>query len=740
MNNQKIKGIVKFSIKQNIQNKWFVIFNILMLVLLIIMANASHIRKFLEDNNIKLFNDEITVEYIDSDNLLTGKIEEQFKEYEKITIKKVEKNEYTADNIEDNIIVLEVFNDEAEYVKARVTSKEAVDGVLYDEIVSFLKEVRVEEFSQSTNVAVQKLELLNQEVSIERVMLGVNAENSDTKEMIQFFSTIIVYMISIFIFSKIANEVANEKVSKSIEYVLTSVNEKEYLLAKIISIIIVVLIQAILVIVYYIIGNLLNSIILLSTGIDLAVDSSAILTMIDKDIIQYILLVFIYSVLTLILLSIIQAALSSKTTNMSEAGNSMTFLMVITIAAYTLTLSLINPYTNMTMGIYILSCIPLFSNYFIPAIMIIGQAKAWQIILSLILLIISIPITFNICSKIFKNGVLDYNNKKVKKEKVKKELSLKEEQELKLEKTKYRTYALVIGMSVILYFVLQTICELIFSTLGTSVLDGVLNVSQIQLLTMAITSIVSLLIPYAFVSIYINKNQNKVKTTFSENIRMFFIGVFFTGLVQILLILIQDIFGLSNKAVEEILSSVHLDNILTQILFVITIAIVPGVFEEILFRKGLINLTKGLGEKFAIIISSIVFAICHLNVTQGIFAFLMGLILGTIYVKTNKMRYNIIIHALNNGYAALSAIFIFNNSLNGYFSVNIAIILILIFSALVFVKECIRKIKSKEKMLNLTGKILPKNIKYMFTDFTFVVGTLLMVLAFTVTEAMLKIM
>ena len=740
MNKQKVKGIVKFSIKQNIQNKWFVIFNILLLIMLIIMANANHISQFLEANNIKLFNNEITIEYIDNAHLITGKLEEQFKEYEKITIKRVEKNEYTKDNIDDNVIVLEVFEDEVEYVKAKITSKEGIDGAVYDEIVSILNEIRILEFSQNANVSVEKVKLLNNEISIERVMLGVNAENSDTKEMIQYCSTIIVYMISIFIFSKIANEIANEKVSKSIEYVLTSVNEKEYLLAKIISVTIVVLIQAMLVIVYYMIGNLLNSFIILSTGMELVAETNTVFATLDKDIIQYIVLVFVYSVLTLILLSIIQAALSSKTTNMSEAGNSMTFLIVITIAAYTLTFALINPYTNMTMGIYILSCIPLFSNYFIPAIMIIGQAKVWQIIISLVLLIISIPITFNICSKIFKNGVLDYNTKNAKKEKVKKELSLKEEQELKLEKTKYRTYALAIGLSVILYFVLQTICQLVLSTLGTSILEGIFNSSQIQLIIMAINSIISLIIPYVFISIYINKKENISKTTINEDMKMFFIGVFFTGLVQILLVFIQDIFGLENKAVEEILDIVKLDGILTQILFVTTIAIVPGIFEEILFRKGLINLTKGLGEKFAIMISSIVFAICHLNVTQGIFAFLMGLILGTIYVKTNKMRYNIIIHTLNNGYAALSVIFVFNNSLYGYLILNILIIIILVFSAFVFIKECIRKIKCKEKILILTGKILPKNIKYMFTDFTFVIGSLLMILAFIVTEAMLKIM
>ena len=62
MNKQKIKEIVKFSIKQNIQNKWFVGFNVLLLVLMILFANAGNIKEFLENNNIQIFDDEVAIE------------------------------------------------------------------------------------------------------------------------------------------------------------------------------------------------------------------------------------------------------------------------------------------------------------------------------------------------------------------------------------------------------------------------------------------------------------------------------------------------------------------------------------------------------------------------------------------------------------------------------------------------------------------------------------------------------
>lgn len=739
MNKQKIKGIVRCSIKQNIQNKWFVVFNILLLILLVIMANANNIRKFLEDNNIKLFNDEITIEYVDTDNLIGDIVEKTFEEYEKVTVSKIDKNEYTKENIKDNLVVLEIFKDDSQIIKAKITSKEGIDGGVYEKLISILEEIRIDQFSKTNNIERDKLELLNSEVSVERVMLGVDAENSDTKQAIQFASTLIVYMISIFIFSKIANEIANEKVSKSIEYVLTTVTAKEYLLAKIISVIAVVLIQAVFVLVYYMIGNLLNSLIMISSGAELVSDVEVVFSAIDKDIIAYICVVFVYSLLTLILLSIIQAALSSKTTNMSEAGNSMTFLMVITVAVYMFTFSLINPYTNMNMAIYIISCIPLVSNYFIPAIMIIGQAKTWQIIVSFLLLVISIPVAFNICSKVFKNGVLDYNNKKSKNKKVKKELTLKEEQELKFEKYKFRTLALAVGMSIIICFVLQVACQLILDKLFPSLLVGILTESQITLIVMALTSVISLLLPYVFLKLYY-KESNLKNGNDKDNIKFLLIAIFLTGIIQIVLMLLQMFTGLENKAVETVLDIQGLNNLFTQMLFVLSIAVIPGIFEELLFRKGLINLTKEFGDKFAILFSSLVFAVCHLNVTQGIFAFLMGLVLGTLYVKTGKMKYNMLLHALNNAYAAICTILITCEAYTVALIFNAIVIAIILLGGLVCIKELFRKISVKEKLITIEGKAFPNNIKYMLTDYTFIIGIILLTLAFAITESMLKLL
>ncbi len=447
MNSRKVKEIVKFSIHKNLQSKWFIILNVLVLISTIIMTNMKNIDTLLKNNNINLFNDNIILEIIDTEKIAIEELKKEFKEDENIEIREVDTNNYTKENITDEIIVIEINKSNEDIIKATITSKEGIAGDISSRIEKILKEVRSNEFAKLFNVDNRMLDKLNEEIKIERKMLLVEADNYETKQMIKTISTLLIYVVSIFIFTKIANEIAQEKVSKSIEYILTSVTEKEYLLAKIISIISVVLLQGIYFFIYYVIGNAINNLIAINVISDEAsgVDLFGVFENIDLEIVFYLVVVFVYGLLTLILMSIIQAALSSKTTNMSEAGNTTTFLMTVTILMYFITLMLITPYTNMNWFIYLISCIPLASNYFIPAILIIGQATTLQIVISLALLIISVPVSFKICSKIFKNGVLDYKpNQKTKNKKVKKERTLIEEQEHKFLIQKYKKFSFVI--------------------------------------------------------------------------------------------------------------------------------------------------------------------------------------------------------------------------------------------------------------------------------------------------------
>lgn len=740
MNSKKVKGIIKFSITKGIQNKWFIILNIFILLATLVTTNINSIDEFLKNHNINLFDEEFQIEVVDNENIGFKQIEKEFEDIPNVEIKKVEENTYTKDTITDTVIVIEIGKDEETIIKGSIISKESLNAEIYEKIYTSIEEIRAEEFSKKYNISLDELKIMNEEINIERIMLAVDADNYETKEMIKYLSTIAIYIVSIIVFSKISNDVAQEKVSKSIEYVLTSVSEKEYLFAKIASIILTVLLQGVYCIMYYIVGTTINSLITVAQiQSGETINLLELVSGIDTEIVLYILTIVLYGVLTLVLLGIIQAALSSKTTSMTEASDTMTLLTMITLFAYMITLFMITPETKMSLLIYILACIPLLSNYFIPAIMIIGQATPILFVISLAFLIISIPIAFNICAKIFKNGVLDYNSKKSKKKK-KAELSLIEEQELKFKKAKYRNFSFVIGMALILYIVVQVIGQIVLYVGAVPLLKNIFTDVQVELIIMCALSIICLGVSILFINLYKNKDDKieKKKLKFAEKFEILLIGIFLVGIIQIIVTKVSEIFGIEYSIGNVVSSFTEDKGILTNILLFVSIALQAGIFEELLFRKAFIDYSKRFGKVFAVIISSVLFGLIHLNLSQFIFALLIGIVFGIIYVVTGNISLTIILHTLNNAYSVF--LMIFEHSEIMVEITNVIVIALMVLGAMLLIRKIItnrKEIKNQIKNIKLDKKALAE-YKYMIMDFSFIVSMVSIILIFIATENMLS--
>lgn len=83
--------------------------------------------------------------------------------------------------------------------------------------------------------------------------------------------------------------------------------------------------------------------------------------------------------------------------------------------------------------------------------------------------------------------------------------------------------------------------------------------------------------------------------------------------------------------------------------FIISVIMVAPVFEEIIYRGIILELLyKRYGSLKAIGISSMLFAIMHLNIHQGVNGFFLGIILGYIYIKTNSLLLSMFLHFTNN--------------------------------------------------------------------------------------------
>ncbi len=81
------------------------------------------------------------------------------------------------------------------------------------------------------------------------------------------------------------------------------------------------------------------------------------------------------------------------------------------------------------------------------------------------------------------------------------------------------------------------------------------------------------------------------------------------------------------------------------ILLLVMMGIVAPVTEELIFRKLFIDRTRAYGPRAAIIMSAVIWGLWHGVVNQFIYALLIGLVFGTLYARTNKIVYSMLLHA-----------------------------------------------------------------------------------------------
>ena len=732
MNNQKVKEIIKFSFYKNIQNKWFVIFNLLTLIGIIVIVNWTNISSMLHfQDDGKVFG----IAVLDNENLISDDFVRDMSGDKRYEVKRIETNDYTSETIPDDFMIVEVLKDEEECFKVSIISKEGINVKIYDPVKEELFQIRNRLLSKKYGVDNNSLKIVQRDLTINRVMLSVEEDESNTKEMIKLFSSALTYMITVFIFSKMANEIASEKQSKSTEYILTTVSSKEYLFAKIVSNIAWLVLQGLFIIVYYFIAALILNV-TKSVTMDFSINTSMITNSISKDIVYYVFALIIYNILNLILLSIIQATLASKTSSTAEAGNSMSALLLIMMISYFSTIYFLRPYERVSVFIYIISCLPILSAYFVPGMMVIGQANVIQIGISLITLIIAIPVTFHYCSEIFKNGILDYT--KIKKKKGI-EKSNEEKRKEFLNKREMKNFGFVIGVAIIIYVGTQAIFSLIGNFALSTILRNLFTDIEITMILQILLQVISLGLAAVFVFTYssdVKVEKREVSTQGKVKIVLAALFLIFT-LQLVLSLVLYPMLGLDYDTTNlfKVNSS---SSLMSKIILVITLAVTPGIFEELFFRKAVINFSIKYGKIFALLFSALLFGMLHMNLSQGLFAFMMGLLFGGIYLYTGDIKLTMLIHFLNNGFAALELIL---PEIGAVIAVSILLIFLIV-GMIIFIKMLIKR-EIRERMIGILKtkinlKSFEKKYQYIFTDYAFDVSLILIFLMSIITERILR--
>lgn len=230
-------------------------------------------------------------------------------------------------------------------------------------------------------------------------------------------------------------------------------------------------------------------------------------------------------------------------------------------------------------------------------------------------------------------------------------------------------------------------------------------------------------ISFIVVTYLISKTYIESKNIYHKNLKIKTIDICVFVLVGILLatILFLLIYNIENKLnfiyyqryLKNFNEKLQINdiNIIALLEIIFTSIILVPIGEELYFRKiGITFLkSKGLGNKYAVLVSAFSFGLFHFRIISTfIYSFFIGLITGLLYVATDKTRYSIFTHGVNNLLAMSSALyynFIFedtpdidfimkyNDNITGI--TNIFVILLLLFFIKIFYKRDISYYKEK---------------------------------------------
>lgn len=110
------------------------------------------------------------------------------------------------------------------------------------------------------------------------------------------------------------------------------------------------------------------------------------------------------------------------------------------------------------------------------------------------------------------------------------------------------------------------------------------------------------------------------------------------------------------------------------------ISLIGPIFEEIFFRKFLIDRTIKYGARVSIILSAVIFGFFHGNINQLFYALLLGGFFAYIYIKTGKIIYTITLHIIVNLMGSVVSIFVVESAnaiiSNTYGAMDLAIVIV----------------------------------------------------------------
>ena len=414
----KLGFLTKYSLGKKIKSKWFIVVNIIILVVISALINMDSIIKLFggdfNNNEEILVIDNIGV--IDTFKNVYEINNKYLKSETKYSIEEYKEGYDSAiEEIKDTDKILIVIDkDETNYITSKLITNSSMDTITYTIISNTLDSVKREEVLKSYNITNEMYEKIESKVEVERIIL--DSENKDDNMLTNLVVTIITmpfFFLTVYLVQMIGAEINEEKSTKSMEIIISNVSAKTHFISKIISSNVFVLIQGALLIIYCIIGiiiryfvsgSIINSLPVELTTLGSTLSSSGIMDNIKIALPLMLLLLII----TLFAYSIVSGVLASVTTNMEDYQQIQTPIVLILLAGFYLS-SLASIFKG-SIFIKVASYLPFISSLLAPTMYTLGEFSLFDMLISILLMVVTILLLMKYGFRIYKVGILNYSD------------------------------------------------------------------------------------------------------------------------------------------------------------------------------------------------------------------------------------------------------------------------------------------------------------------------------------------
>lgn len=414
----KLGFLTKYSLGKKIKSKWFIVVNIIILVVISALINMDSIIKLFggdfNNNEEILVIDNIGVidtfknVYEINNKYLKSETKYSIEEYKEGYDSAIEETKDT-----DKILIV-IDKDETNYITSKLITNSSMDTITYTIISNTLDSVKREEVLKSYNITNEMYEKIESKVEVERIIL--DSENTDDNMLTNLVVTIITmpfFFLTVYLVQMIGAEINEEKSTKSMEIIISNVSAKTHFISKIISSNVFVLIQGALLLIYCIIGIIIryfiNGSIINSLPVELTTLGSTLSSSGIMDNIKIALpLMLLLLIITLFAYSIVSGVLASVTTNMEDYQQIQTPIVLILLAGFYLS-SLASIFKG-SIFIKVASYIPFISSLLAPTMYALGEFSLFDMLISILLMVVTILLLMKYGFRIYKVGILNYSD------------------------------------------------------------------------------------------------------------------------------------------------------------------------------------------------------------------------------------------------------------------------------------------------------------------------------------------